>query len=278
MIRLFGSRGDQLAGVAALVAAVGALVALAPVASASPNGNTTVGPIMAVLGVGPPNLAADLRRRVEDAAAAGLKASGAELRSPGSPGVEYGVRGDLTVDGNTYRLRLQVTQLPAGGAVLERTDTCDICTAAELTEMTNLAVSALRAELLRRRPTPARTQGAATPAVAAAMLQPQIDVSAAAAAQGATTAAEAPDVSLETNVAPEPASSERPLWRTVAAWTAVAASVAAFGTSVYYLSKHNDFVGVEDGQGVYYDSTWYIAAGAAGGVIMGAVALGLFVW
>lgn len=290
MIRLFGSRReDHLRAahrrparerlqrrrlVLLFAGLVAALVSRAPRASANAAGMVAAGPVIAVLGVGPPNLPADLRRRVEDAAAAGLKASGAELRSPGSPGLEYGVRGDLTVDGNTYRLRLQVLQLPGARVVLERADTCDICTAAELTEMTNLAVSALRAELLRRRPVSAAVR---SEAAAAATSHSQPD-SGTEASHAAVTPAVALDASVETKAGAN-RSADRPLWRTVAAWTALAASVAAFGTSAYYLSIHGDFVGVDsDGEDLVNNSSTYIAAGAAGGALMGVLALGLFQW
>ncbi|MBC8132618.1 MAG: hypothetical protein H7X95_06525, partial [Deltaproteobacteria bacterium] len=214
--------------------------------------------------IGPAGLPADLRIRLEDAAAAGLKASGADVvsavelsraRQSASLGTcsdtlceqrlaqvtdtRYWLRGTCQLDTSTYRLHLELVDARSGAVVVARDDTCDICTEADAAETINVAASALKAAL-GRAPQPQPTNVAATPprsATSGVAGQSAITIDVNANAHptgreaGASSHADRADRADRAEV--------RPLWLRLLPWGAFV-SAAAFGVAgTYYLALNN---------------------------------------
>jgi hypothetical protein len=210
--------------------------------------------------IGPPSLPADLRIRLEDAAAAGLRASGAQVisatelsraRAAASLGActdavceqrlaqitdaRYWLRGTCALDTSTYRIHLELADARTGAVVAARDDTCDICTEAEAAESVNMAASALKAKLSRAAPaaSPARAANTGTTASAAAAATPPPP---APEPPPTETNGANPIVSAPT----DSGASERPTWQRVLPWVAFAAAAGSFAYGGYNLAIDND--------------------------------------
>jgi hypothetical protein len=245
-----------------------------------PPDSPAVGRI-AIGAIGPSTLAPDLRINLEEAVAAGLQASGAQVvtatdlaavRTKGGMGncsdancehrlaqitqTQYWLRGSCLLDVSTYRLHLELVDASTGRVRAARDDTCDICTEAEIVATANVAASALKASLGTPTRTPRATASPAQPATAAAAVDP-VPANASAPVLAST---------------PTAASTMPPLWRRLLPWGAFAAAAAASAGGIYYLSI--DGRGVEPCGGTprtcdsYNDVFWrmgvpLLAAGAA---------------
>ena len=223
--------------------------ATAPAPAPAKPGGDRIG----VATIGPPGLAADLRIRLEDAAAAGLRASGAQVvsatelsraRAAASLGActdavceqrlaqitdtRYWLRGTCVLDTSTYRIHLELADARTGAVVGARDDTCDICTEAEAAESVNIAASALKAKLTRAAP--------ASPAAARA-----VPAGAGAAAAPLPTAPEPPRTDGDGSIASvEADTGERPAWQRVLPWVAFGAAAGSFALGGYYLAIDGD--------------------------------------
>ncbi|MEP6653966.1 MAG: hypothetical protein ABJA82_11435 [Myxococcales bacterium] len=204
--------------------------------------------------IGPASLPADLRIRLEDAAATGLKASGAVVMSAAElararaasalgscsdvlceqrlaqvTDTRYWLRGTCQVDTSTYRLHLELVDARSGAVVVARDDTCDICTEADAAETANVAASALKATLGR-----APTIGA--PVVAGAP--------AATGTPRAKLAGNDPVLQKGTPAGmtqvPAGVDGGPPLWRRALPWVAFAAAAGAAAGGIYYLAINNE--------------------------------------
>jgi hypothetical protein len=205
-------------------------------------------PIVGRIGIGtigPAGLPADLRIRLEDAAANGLKASGAEVvtatelaRVRASAALDncsnflceqrlaqvtdtsYWLRGTCQLDTSTYRLHLELVDARSGAVVVARDDTCDICTEADAAEMASVAASSLKAALGR---TSAPSRAVESVPVAPTTAAPP----GAAVARWASRHGEVKREEVEDGV---------PLWRRALPWIAFGAAAAAIAGAAYYLS------------------------------------------
>ncbi|MES1172218.1 MAG: hypothetical protein ABUL77_03185 [Bacteroidota bacterium] len=203
--------------------------------SSAPPARIGIGPI------GPPSLPADLRIKLEDAAAAGLTASGASVVTAGelararaaaglgtcadlvcerrlaqSTDTRTWLRGTCLLDTSTYRLHLELIDAATGAVLAARDDTCDICTEADVADLANVAASALKTSLAR----------SATP------------VSRAAPVPG--VGAGAGDTAPPRDDKPRSEGATTPTWRRVLPWVAFAGAAAAITTGVYYLAADGD--------------------------------------
>lgn len=259
---------------------------LLTVAAAAPAARAQTAPVKAgsakagsarigVATLGPAGLPTDLRIRLEDAAAAGLRASGAEVvsatelsraRAAAALGActdavceqrlaqitdtRYWLRGTCTLDTSTYRTHLELTDARTGAVLGARDDTCDICTEAEAAESVNIAASALKAKVARSQMTAANVVSPArspSPTAAATVTTPP-----APAAQPSTSG---PADSTNGSGGPESApgdsgtpaadtadagGGDRPMWRRVLPWVAFAGAAGAIAGGAYYLSVDGD--------------------------------------
>ncbi|MEO5767347.1 MAG: hypothetical protein ABIS92_03270 [Polyangia bacterium] len=203
--------------------------------------------------IGPASLPADLRIRLEDAAATGLKASGAEVmtaaelaRARGAAALgscsdllceqrlaqvtdtRYWLRGTCQLDTSTYRLHLELVDARSGAVVVARDDTCDICTEADAAETASVAASALKAAL-GRAPTAASPVAAVAPAAATTR-------------EMATASDPEQHKGTPAVITPVPAGvdNDRPLWRRALPWVAFAAAAGAAAGGIYYLAINNE--------------------------------------
>jgi hypothetical protein len=108
-------------------------------------------PRIAVSGVSGENASPELRDKIARAVAAGLAASGADVRTEPAA-VAYRVRGSVDVEGRNYRIRLEIVDAKTGEIVDSQEDHCDICTESEALETAGIGASALKAKVFKRRP------------------------------------------------------------------------------------------------------------------------------
>jgi hypothetical protein len=108
-------------------------------------------PRIAVSGVSGENVSPELRDKIARAVAAGLAASGADVRTEPAT-VAYRVRGTVDVEGRNYRIRLEIVDAKTGEIVDSQEDHCDICTESEALETAGIGASALKAKVFKRRP------------------------------------------------------------------------------------------------------------------------------
>jgi hypothetical protein len=109
-------------------------------------------PRIAVSPVAGDSVAPDLRERVAQAVAAGLVASGADVRTEPAL-IAYRVRGTLDLEGRNYKLHLEIVDAKTGEIVDTYDQPCDICTEREFLEAAGIAASALKSQVFKRRPT-----------------------------------------------------------------------------------------------------------------------------
>jgi hypothetical protein len=251
---------------------------------------------------GPGTLPSDLRSRLEESATAGLLATGARVatrasvakaeagaglgscggdsgclaRLSAATGARLWLRGLYSTDGSTYHIHLDLFDPAAGGGagavVAARDDTCEICTEAEVGEMTNVAASALRASWRR---------SAGVPVAAAVARGRPPDGLAQSGGEGRATR-----ITVTTSSGPAPvlASSKRPLWGQVLPVALLVAGAAAGGAGIYLAHENNrdtDYIpGATAGELVprsrYDTGKWAIASFGAAAVLVGA-AVTLFV-
>jgi hypothetical protein len=199
--------------------------------------------------IGPAALPSDLRTKLEDAAAAGLRASGAEVvsalevsrartnaglgscadpvcqrRAAELAGAQYWLRGTCQLDVSTYHLHLELVDARSGAVRVARDDTCDICTEADVALTANVAASALKVALARARPSPV-----SVPLAAAPTPNPVPRQGAGASRDGATAPPSTVTQAVETTA-------KRPLWLRVLPWAAFTAAAAAIAGGAYYLA------------------------------------------
>jgi hypothetical protein len=200
---------------------------------------------IAIGAIGPSTLAPDLRIDLEEAVAAGLQASGAQVvtatdlaavRTKGGMGncsdancehrlaqitqTQYWLRGTCLLDVSTYRLHLELVDAGTGRVRAARDDTCDICTEAEIVATANVAASALKVSLGTPMRTPPATGSPAKPAAGTAAANP-VPANASAPVLAST---------------PTAAGTMPPLWRRLLPWGAFATAAAASAGGIYYLS------------------------------------------
>lgn len=237
---------------------------------------------------GPAGLSPDVRTKMEEAATAGLRASGAEVvsttelaraRGKASLGActdwpceqrlaaltdtKYWLRGTCQVDASSYRLHLELVDARTGSVSAARDDTCDICTEADAAETANVAASALKASF---------DHGHVNAAEPAAVKRPLLAVPAAAALGPGSPAAV---IGTTPTGAQKPASGAGgpPTWRRVVPWMAFAAAAVAGAGGIYYLAINGDTgcksTAMGGGNCLYHtDTVWrwgvpLLAAGAA---------------
>jgi len=109
-------------------------------------------PRIAVAGVAGENAPPELRAKVAEAVAAGLAASGADVRTEPAV-VAYLIRGKVEREGRNYTLELEIVDAKTGEIIDSREDKCEICTESQALEMAGLAASTLKAQVFKRRPT-----------------------------------------------------------------------------------------------------------------------------
>jgi hypothetical protein len=109
-------------------------------------------PRIAVAGVAGENAPPELRATVAEAVAAGLAASGADVRTEPAV-VAYLIRGKVEREGRNYTLELEIVDAKTGEIIDSREDKCEICTESQALEMAGLAASTLKAQVFKRRPT-----------------------------------------------------------------------------------------------------------------------------
>jgi hypothetical protein len=198
-------------------------------------------PRMGVAPFGPASLSADLRQRLEEAAAAGLLATGAAVtprpeivraastsatglcsepvclkRLSEATATPIWLRGSCGIDGNTYRIHLELFDAAANAIVGARDDACEICTEAEVAETVNVASSTLRATW-KHGPRP--TSAGAVVAVPGAQTPPPARNSETGAPAAGSTSA---------------AGSVQSTTRRVLPFVALAGAVAATGLGVFF--------------------------------------------
>jgi hypothetical protein len=295
-----GADGGTAAG------APGAMVGAAAVGDPR-DGRGADGGKLDTIGVapfGPATLPFDLRARLEESATAGLVATGARVVTRASvaraeagaglascggdsgclarlssvTGARLWLRGLFSTDGSTYHIHLDlfdpsaVAAAGAGAVVAARDDNCEICTEAEVAEMTNVAASALRASWRRSAGLPA------APTVARA--RPPDGLAQPGGGEGRATR-----ISVTSSPGPSPglASSTRPLWGQVLPVALLVAGAAAGGAGIYLAHENNrdtDFVPSTNGDLVprsrYDTGRWAVASFGAAAVLVGA-AVTLFV-
>jgi hypothetical protein len=236
------------------------VVSAGAVAVAQPAAGSAV-PRIGIAAIGPASLPADLRIRLEDAAATGLKASGAEVvtaaelaraRSASALGscsdllceqrlaqvtdTRYWLRGTCQLDTSTYRLHLELVDARSGAVVVARDDTCDICTEADAAETANVAASALKAALGR---VPS-AGGGISQAAPAAITTPRAKAAAVGMGNDPDERERRP-----AGITQEPVGTEhaRPLWRRALPWIAFAGAAGAAAGGFYYLAINNESSG-----------------------------------
>jgi hypothetical protein len=231
-----------------------------PTATTATTAQTSSGKV----GVAPlaaPGLSAELRGKLEDAAAAGLRASGAEVvstsqlsrtRSTAGLGActdtaceqklaqltdtRTWLRGSVALDTSTYRIHLELTDARSGSVLSARDDTCDICTEADATEAVNMAASTLQATMKTK--AAAKAIPAATPPLARATTAAAPPTPASSGATGGSesgTPVPLPDTGASDGAVDQDGSS-RPVWLRVLPWVAFAGAAWALGTGAYYWS------------------------------------------
>lgn len=244
---------------AALMAASVALPRQARAEAApSPPPKASAGKI-GVAALGAPGLSTELRLKMEEAAAAGLRASGAEVissaelsraRSAAALGActdtsceqklaqltdtRYWLRGNVALDTSTYRIHLELTDARSGSVVSARDDSCDICTEADATEAVNMAASTLKAAAK------ANLTAAAAPVRAPAVAPP---VTAPPAPAAGTSENGTPAPPLEggtTDSGVDQAGGGRPTWLRVLPWVAFAGAAGALAGGAYLWSVDGD--------------------------------------
>jgi hypothetical protein len=109
-------------------------------------------PRIAVSGVAGDSATPELRDKIARAVAAGLAASGADVRTEPAT-IAYRVRGTLEVEGRNYLLRLEIVDAKTGEIIDSQEDRCEICTEGEAMETAGISASALKAKVFKRRPT-----------------------------------------------------------------------------------------------------------------------------
>ena len=233
----------------------------APTAGLAKNESSTGVGKIGVGTIGPPTLPADVRIKLEDAAAAGLTASGAQVvsaaelsraRATAALGTcsdpvcerrlaeitdtRYWLRGTCQLDTSTYRLHLELVDARSGAVAAARDDTCDICTEADAADLTNVAASSLKATL-----THSQTQQ-----VTAAPPLPSISH---------TANSDKPSDQGAGRDGPEGSAMRRAL-----PWMFFAGAAAAVGVGAYALSIDGDCVDMKQGicKG-WYQTTWRLA-------------------
>ncbi len=232
-----------------MLVATGAFAQQPPAASTdgSVRANTPAGVGKIGIGtVGPSNLPADLRIKLEDAAAAGLTASGAQVvsaaelaraRATAALGtcsdpvcerrlaqiadIRYWLRGTCQLDTSTYRLHLELVDTQSGAAVAARDDTCDICTEADAADLANVAASSLKATLTRSPTSLAPPALAPSPPPGGAV-----------------------DVKIDDKTAGLNGN-QRSTWRRVLPWVALTGATAALAGGVYAFTR-------DDGEGTCF--------------------------
>jgi hypothetical protein len=138
-------------------------------------------PRIAVTPVAGDGVSQELRERVAQAVAAGLVASGADVRTEPAL-IAYRVRGTLDLEGRNYKLHLEIVDVKTGEIVDTYDQPCDICTEREFLEAAGIAASALKSQVFKRRPTlafgdlpaPAQPRPAPPPAAAPQHGQPAV--------------------------------------------------------------------------------------------------------
>lgn len=236
------------------------LLLFAGAAVAEPTTPAAGGGRIGVAMIGPAALPTDLRIRLEDAAANGLKAAGAQVVTAGElsraragaalgscsdalcerrlaqvTDIRYWLRGTCQLDTSTYRLHLELVDARSGAVVVARDDTCDICTEADAAETANMSASALKAAL-------GRTGGgapAASPAVATTDGR-QLG------AGDSGTPGEKPAASPTGGEGA--ADARAPWWRRSLPWAAFGAAAAAGVGGIYYLAVDEDASQCKGGQ------------------------------
>ena len=198
--------------------------------------------VMGVAPFGPASLTADLRARLESAAAKGLVASGATVTSPaevsrGMSATSTGLctepvclkrladatttplwlRGSCTIDGSTYRIHLELFDAVADAVVGARDDTCEICTESEVADTVDIAASTLRRTWKLSPKTVATGTGIA----------------------GTATAPTNPAGAAPTAATKESAGSRPSMWRRVAPFLAFGGAAAATGLGVYFVYQND---------------------------------------
>jgi hypothetical protein len=254
-------------GVAARLMAFAILAAMAQDVAAAPGApGSAASPRIAVAGVVAPG---PLRARLEQAVAAGLAASGADVvpapalsRARGDAdlrpcvdgpcwrrlaevvGAAYLARGSCRLQGSTYLLHLELYDPRTDTVAATRDDTCEICTEADAIETANMAASALKAALGRAlaatgggRPAAAPGEaGPATPLPPSAALAPgRPDAEPLPPATAISTTPQAAAVT-SAGAGPDHARRRHPLWRRVLPWLALAGGIASGAAGSYYLS------------------------------------------
>jgi hypothetical protein len=234
-------------------------------------------PRIAVMELGGPKLAPDLRERMTHAVHEGLLASGADVvdgmpaaaTGPGGAPCEgngcvtavakatvsgYVVRGTLEVEGRTYELRLEMLDGKTGDLMDSREDRCEICTEGEALEMAGVSASALKVQVFKKR------------AAAASMGAGGLTTSAA----GAATPAAPPQLqAAPANPAPAAGAEHRQY-----GWIGVAAGAAAAIVGVGLIAIDgegtcDDGVGVQC-QRLYQTKGWGIASLVGGTLALAA--------
>jgi hypothetical protein len=204
--------------------------------------------------IGPLTLSADFRTKLEDAAAAGLVASGAtvvlaadisrarrtaglgscadslcETRLARITDTHYWLRGAVQVEGSTYRIHLELLDAQTGSVAVARDDTCDICTEADAADLANVAASALKVTLTH-------THVASAPAPAAAPVPAKPN-------PAPTSGPVLPALIDQQSAPPQ---STLPAWRRWLAWAAFGGAVAAVASGIFYVSKDGQKTGCEN--------------------------------
>jgi hypothetical protein len=259
------SRVGAVQVTAALLVAFASLPAMArEVAAASGAPSGAASPRIAVTGVVTPG---PLRARLEQAVAAGLAASGADVvpapalgrargeadRTPCTDapcwrrlaeivGAAYLARGTCRLEGSTYLLHLELYDPRTDTVAATRDDTCEICTEADAIETANMAASALKAALGRAPAAAGNSRPAPTAAGPAAPQPPPVPVDSRRpqaeplppATEIATPLPAAATPSA--GAGPDRARRGHPLWRRVLPWLALAGGIASGAAGSYYLS------------------------------------------
>jgi hypothetical protein len=281
------SRATRVASIVTILVS-GAAVAQQPPAG-NINGGGHPGGVGVVVGkigiglIGPPTLRPDLRIKLEDALAAGLKASGTDVvsaadlsraRAAGAfgactdlvceqrlaqiTGTNYWLRGTCQLDTSTYRLHLELVDSRSGVVMTSRDDTCDICTEADAADLANVAASALKTTLAHAQLAPA-----------AGGSQPGLNPGGSAETGGIQAAGQRDGDAGTTDRGPS-------AWRRVLGWGAVGGGIAAAAVGgFYYLPKNGNETGCELLAGQQrcfrlFDTTWQTVGWIGAGVVVAA--------
>jgi len=240
------------------------------VKAAEPNGPSGPEPRVAVAPFAPTSLGSDLRSRLEDAATAGLLATGAALtpkleiakaKQSSSLGMcadptclaqlaratdtPFWLRGNVTTEGNTYRIHLDIFNALENAVVAARDDSCEICTEADVAETTNVASSALKTAWRK----------AARPLLSDP--PPIVD------RNSPTTISITPEGSGRANST----STTRPRWRRALSGALLGGGIIAAGAGAYFAYKNDSHA---PGDRLYDTKGLAIASFATAAVLVGA--------